>query len=75
MLYYERIRAIREDLDLTQEFVSKNILGIGQKTYSDYELNRTRIPIEAIMKLARYYDVSLDYITGASNIKKPFPRQ
>jgi len=75
MQYYERIRAIREDLDLTQEFVSKNILGIGQKTYSDYELNKTRIPLESIMKLARYYDVNLDYITGASNIKKPFPRQ
>jgi transcriptional regulator with XRE-family HTH domain len=75
MQYYERIRAIREDSDLTQEFVSTNILGIGQKTYSDYELNRTRIPIEAIMKLARYYDVNMDYITGASNIKKPFPKQ
>ena len=75
MQYYERIRAIREDSDLTQDFVSREILGIGQRTYSDYESNKTRIPLEAIMKLARYYDVSMDFITGASNIRKPFPKQ
>jgi len=75
MQYFERIRAIREDLDLSQDFIAANVLGIGQKTYSDYELNRTRIPIEAIMKLARYYNVSMDYITGASNEKRPFPQK
>lgn len=75
MQYFERIRAIREDSDLSQEFIAKNILGIGQKTYSDYELNRTRIPIEAIIKLARYYNLSMDYITGASNEKRPFPKK
>ncbi|SHN00261.1 Helix-turn-helix [Anaerosporobacter mobilis DSM 15930] len=75
MQYYERIRAIREDSDLSQDFIATNVLRIGQKTYSDYELNRTRIPIDAIMKLARYYDVSMDYITGASNEKRPFPQR
>ncbi len=75
MKYYERIRAIREDSDLTQTFVAEKILGIGQRTYSDYESNKTRIPIEALMKLAQYYDVSMDYITGASNVKHPFPQK
>ena len=74
MKYYERIRAIREDLDLTQQHIA-DVLHIGQRTYSDYESGKTRIPVERIMILARYYNVSMDYITGASDIKKPYPKK
>lgn len=74
MTYSERIRALREDHDLTQQAVA-TFLGIGQKTYSDYELGKTRIPLESIIKLARMYDVSVDYICGVTDQRKPFPKR
>ena len=61
----ERIRALREDRDLTRTFVAE-MLHVGQKTYSDYELGRTRIPLDSVIILAKHYNVSLDYICGVS---------
>lgn len=72
MKYNERIRELREDNFLTQQKVA-DILHIGQRTYADYESGKTRIPIDNIMILARHYNVSMDYITGASDIKTEFP--
>lgn len=74
MKYYERIREIREDHSLTQQQVA-DLLHIGQRTYSDYESGKTRIPIDSIMILAKYYNVSMDYITGASNLKSEYPKK
>lgn len=74
MTYYERIRSIREDLDITQRQIAA-VLHIGQRTYADYESGKTRIPIDRILILARYYNVSVDYITGASDIRKPYPKK
>ncbi len=73
MRYAERIRALREDRDLTQTFVA-DLLHVGQKTYSDYELGKTRIPLDSVILLAEYYDVSMDYICGVSNERRRFPR-
>lgn len=73
MQYAERIRALREDRDLTQTFVT-GMLHVGQKTYSDYELGKTRIPLDSIVVLAKYYDVSMDYICGVSDERRRFPR-
>lgn len=73
MKYNERIREIREDHSLTQQKIA-DLLHIGQRTYSDYESGKTRIPIDNIMILARFYDVSMDYITGASNVKSEYPK-
>lgn len=72
MKYYERIRQIREDNQYTQQKIA-DILNIGQRTYSDYESGKTRIPVESLLKLAKLYNVSMDYISGASNIKKEYP--
>ena len=72
MKYNERIRELREDHNLTQQKIA-DLLNIGQRTYSDYESGKTRIPIDSILVLARYYNVSLDYITGASNQKNEYP--
>jgi transcriptional regulator with XRE-family HTH domain len=72
MLYNERIRAIREDRDLTQQRVA-DLLGVGQRTYADYESGKTRIPVERLLVLAKYYDVSMDYISGASDVKRNYP--
>ena len=68
----ERIRALREDRDLTQTFVAE-LLRVGQKIYSDYELGRTRIPLDSVIILAKYYNVSMDYICGVSNEYRHFP--
>ena len=72
MKYNERIREIREDCGLTQQKIA-DLLHIGQRTYSDYESGKTRIPVDNLLILARFYDVSMDYITGASNVKSRFP--
>lgn len=74
MKYYERIRALREDNDLTQSFIA-SLLNVGQKTYSDYELGKIRIPIESIIILAKYYNVGMDYICGTSDILTTFPKE
>ncbi|MCI8400900.1 MAG: helix-turn-helix transcriptional regulator [Lachnospiraceae bacterium] len=74
MKYNERIREIREDNSLTQQRIA-DLLHIGQRTYSDYESGKTRIPIDNIMILARFYNVSMDYITGASNVKSEYPKR
>ncbi len=73
MTHIERIRALREDHDLNQTQVAM-LLRVGQKTYSDYELGKTRIPVDSVIILAKYYDVSIDYICGATDTKAPFPK-
>lgn len=52
-----------------------DLLHIGQRTYSDYESGKTRIPVDNLMILAKFYNVSMDYITGASNIKTEYPKE
>ena len=63
MRYNERIREIREDHALTQQKVA-NLLHVGQRTYADYESGKTRIPVDSLLILAEYYNVSMDYICG-----------
>lgn len=74
MKYYERIREIREDNRITQQTVA-DLLHIGQRTYADYESGKTRIPVDSLIILAKHYNVSMDYITGASNIKTEYPKK
>ncbi|MCI5899997.1 MAG: helix-turn-helix domain-containing protein [Lachnospiraceae bacterium] len=74
MKYNERIREIREDNSLTQQKVA-DLLNIGQRTYADYESGKTRIPIDNLLILAKYYNVSMDYISGASNVLTEYPKK
>ena len=74
MKYTERIRALREDSDFTQTQIAA-LLNVGQKTYSDYELGKTRIPVDSIIILAKHYNVSVDYICGATDVKNQFPKK
>lgn len=74
MKYLERIRALREDCDMTQQDVAQ-LLKVGQKTYSDYELGKTRIPVDSLILLAKTYDVSLDYICGVTQIRNAYPKK
>ena len=72
MKYSERIREFREDHDKTQTEIA-DILKIGQRTYCDYELGKTRIPVDSLIILASLYNVSMDYICVVSDIKESFP--
>lgn len=74
MHYTERIRTLREDHDKTQSDIAE-LLKIGQRTYCDYELGKTRIPVDSLIILAKYYNVSMDYICGISETPKAFPAE
>ena len=73
MRYNEKIRMLREDNDKSQTEIAA-ILGVGQRTYSDYESGKTRIPVDSLMKLAKYYDVDMDYICGLAESNRGFPK-
>ena len=68
-MYFKRLRDMREDRDLTQAQVAK-ILGMKQQQYERYENGKNEIPFEHIIKLAKYYNVSLDYLAELTNEKK-----
>ena len=63
---FTRIRDLREDHDYNQEYVAK-YLEITQTTYSKYELGKINIPVDMLIKLADFYHVSLDYLTGRTD--------
>ncbi len=65
---FVRIRNLREDVDLTQENIAQ-LLNCSRSTYSRYEEGNRRIDIFDLIKLAEYYDVSLDYIVGRVDFK------
>ena len=60
---FENIRNLREDADKTQTEIAE-YLNIKQTTYSKYELGKINVPIEMLIKIADYYDVSLYYLVG-----------
>ena len=63
MEYYERLRQLREDDDLTQAQVAE-VLQTNQSYYSKLELGKRPFQIEQLAKLCEYYNVSADYILG-----------
>ena len=74
ILKYGRIRDIRIDRGLTQEQVAK-ILNVKQNTYSQYEIGVVNYPLDAVVKLAEYYGVSVDYLVGLTDEDTPYPRK
>lgn len=69
-----RIRDLREDSDLTQRQIADYLL-CDQSLYSKYEREERLLPLELAVKLAEYYDVSLDYLVGLTETKAPFPKK
>lgn len=67
-MQYVRIRNLREDMDLTQTDMAK-MLFISQRTYSYYESGGHDIPTEILVRLADFYDVSVDYLLGRTDEK------
>ena len=68
--YAERMRNLRQDNDLTQKKVA-DMLGVAQTTYSQYELEKRPMPIDYLIALCKFYNVSADYMLGLSNRKNP----
>ena len=69
---YERIRNLREDADLTQAEVGMQI-NVPQRTYAYYESGERMIPPQVLVALAQFYRVSVDYLLGLTDQKKPYP--
>ena len=70
MNYAERMRNLRQDNDLSQKKVA-DTLGVAQTTYSQYELEKRPMPIDYLIALCKFYNVSADYMLGLSNRKNP----
>ena len=66
---YNRIRDLREDSDLNQTQIAK-ILGMSQTGYSKYETGENDIPTAILIKLADFYNVSVDYLLGRTDKKE-----
>ena len=65
-MQYKNIRAIREDRDLKQKDLAK-MLNVSQNTYSQYETGVISLTAEVLVKLADYYDVTVDYLLDRTN--------
>ncbi|WP_213655986.1 helix-turn-helix domain-containing protein [Paenibacillus vini] len=66
---YKRIRDLREDRDLTQQQLADR-LNISQATYSRYESGNLDVPSSVLIRLSEFYNVSIDYILGQTDISK-----
>lgn len=68
MHYYKKLRDLREDTDLKQREVAE-ILHVSVQQYSLYERGEREIPFHHVITLAKFYNVSIDYIAGLTNNK------
>ena len=67
---FQRIQDLRIDSDLSQKKIGE-ILHISQRSYSHYEPGSRNIPIEMLIRLADYYDTTIDYLVGRTDNKEP----
>ena len=67
-----RLKDLREDRDLFQKDIAE-FLDMSQTGYSKYEVGTNDIPTDILKKLALFYNTSIDYILGLTNIKEPYP--
>lgn len=71
MYNYQRLKDCREDNNCTQAEIAK-LLGTYQTHYSKYERGERELPMHLFIKLAKFYDVSLDYLAGLTNDKRKY---
>ena len=69
MYFYQRLRDLREDRDMTQAEVA-GVLGITRQQYQLYESGRREMPFNLIIDFGEYFNVSIDYIAGRTNDKR-----
>lgn len=68
-----KIRDLREDKDYTQKEIAK-LLNCTQQTYSRYETGEITIDINSLIKLAEFYQTSIDYLVGLTDDLKPYKK-
>ena len=71
---YKRIRDLREDRDMNQTQIAK-ILGMSQTGYSKYETGENDIPTLVLIRLADFYQTSVDFLLGLTPEREPYPRE
>ena len=69
MYIYKRLRDLREDNDKKQEQIAQ-VLNVSRQQYQLYESGKRELPMHHFITLARYYNVSLDYLAGLHDIPK-----
>ena len=69
---YPRLRDLREDKDMTQTQIAA-MLGMSQTGYSKYETGENDVPTAILIRLARFYHTSVDYILGETNCMDRYP--
>lgn len=72
-MQFQRIEDLRIDSDRTQAEIA-NFLGCQREVYRRYEKGTRQIPVDMLIQLSRLYNVSIDYIVGLTDEKKPYPR-
>lgn len=73
-MYIKRLEDLRVDRDLNQKDLA-NYLCVADNTYGQWENDKRHIPIEAIINLSKFYNTSVDYILGLTDVMKPYPRK
>ena len=71
VMYYRRLKDLREDKDLVQKEVA-SLLNIDQRVYSNYETGKREIPARFLVILAKFYGTSTDYILGLTDNSTPY---
>lgn len=68
---FERLRQMREEHNLTQKQIA-HILDVDRSTYASWETGKDSIPLRRLNKLSDYYKVSIDYLTGLTNVSSRY---
>lgn len=72
-MHFQRLEDLRIDSDRTQVDIA-TFLGCQREVYRRYEKGTRQIPVDMLIELSKLYNVSIDYLVGLTNEKKPYPR-
>ena len=72
-MHFQRLENLRIDNDCTQAEIA-NFLGCQREVYRRYEKGTRQIPVDMLIQLSKFYNVSIDYLVGLTNEKKPYSR-
>lgn len=72
-MHFQRLEDLRIDNDKTQAEIAE-YLGCQREVYRRYEKGTRQIPVDLLIKLSLFYNVSIDYMVGITNTRKPYPK-
>jgi len=74
VMIYRRLKDLREDKDLTQQKMA-DMLKISRSAYSAYENGTNAVPIDVLIRLAKFYNTSVDYLLEQTDDPTPYTRK